>query len=1376
MVVAIVVLAIYVSAGRLLMANVNVYREAILQELNVRFPFTLEARQVSGEWHSFSPVLIFTDLRLSFPDATTAPVELSEGRVSLHVLNSLRSLSLQLNQIVLTDLSLRGTLSEDGNISLKGFSSGGSSPGPGTWLQDFLLNIENISLHNNLLFLTMPNGDERELDFSLLLSRSGSHRQIDARLQSTAGLVVSILAKGVGNPLQPENFSGNVYMDIHTPDLGAAKAMLADGSPPFWAEGELDMQVWGTLDKGLTAVEARLAGTNLQITREDSTSRWPVEKLSLNAHFTDAKDHWVLHASDVKLLQNGVEVQLSQVQLDGKGSAVRARLVDVDLETLNDMASVMDGVPDKLLDALKTLQPRGVLPAAQLSVANIDEPATEWELSANFENIEAQPYKGAPGIVGARGYLKLAPGGGSVVLDSQPLVLDFPTIFREPLQFDELHGTLGISWNEEVFSLSSGLITATAEQGRAKVLFGLDVPLTENVPGIEMDLLVGLEGSHTRYLDSYLPYTLAPSLLNWLDESIGDGQIDQGAFLWRGSLRKEASKMRTVQLAFNATDTALDYHPQWPAVVLQEWVILIDDGAVSMWAERGSLLDSTITQLSVETRINKDKHLLLEVAGNVAGPAADALNVLNDSALTTIVGGTFSQWELEGEFEADLNLALNLSDKQVAPDVNVATRWRDTDVMIVPGKVPLTGMTGAFDYSTASGFTSTGLQGSIWGQGLTATVGQQHPAGTSAYDARASALEIDLATRVAMTDLQAWLPLKPLTLASGETAVAVKVTVAPGESAVLTATSALQGVALDLPQPWRLAPEQTTRLQFQMPLTKGLVPISLNLGEDLALLLNLEEGELQSGVLGINALPGIAQPGVFSIAGHTQLLQVDHWLQFVTEYFGAPDLVSAVSPVSDDDSLDVATLVAAAELGVTPDTETAGDSIVNHGPPVDLPLEVIVDKLLTERLIVMDQQFQNAALSLALKPATWTFSLYCEWLQGSIVLDRREGSTQVILNHLDLDRLVDLDVSKQAGGDSTFKLPAMEVTLKNLYQSEKRLGELSFSLVTQGALLQADNIVGELAKLSLDSEKPAQLKWLQGADGHTELKADLSFADLGETLEYFGYQRMVQTREGEFDVNLRWPGTPIDFSLEEGKGSMLIDMGAGNFPEVPPGASGALKVAGILNLADIVARLSMSGMIESGIPFSEVQGEIYLHSGTMEVARMDVQGAASFQFSGVSEVANESLSGELVAILPVANNLAWVAALAASLPVAAGVYIVSKVFNKQMNRLTSAVYSIEGTWNEPVVRFDRVFDNTSHNNADSAVKKAVEADAAPPLEQGVEEKLLLETPLESKPEGLAESAVEVGAEPAVGSEPTEPEEVGSSEDEKPIAQTQSEAP
>ena len=107
-VLLLVLLAIYVSVGRMFVGNLGTYRTQILQELNARVPFLLEAEKVSGEWYSFTPVIVLTDLRLSIPGGREAPLELSEGRLGVDVFNSLRTRSLQLTRISLTDLSLLG--------------------------------------------------------------------------------------------------------------------------------------------------------------------------------------------------------------------------------------------------------------------------------------------------------------------------------------------------------------------------------------------------------------------------------------------------------------------------------------------------------------------------------------------------------------------------------------------------------------------------------------------------------------------------------------------------------------------------------------------------------------------------------------------------------------------------------------------------------------------------------------------------------------------------------------------------------------------------------------------------------------------------------------------------------------------------------------------------------------------------------------------------------------------------------------------------------------------------------------------------------------------------------------------------------------------
>jgi len=537
-----------------------------------------------------------------------------------------------------------------------------------------------------------------------------------------------------------------------------------------------------------------------------------------------------------------------------------------------------------------------------------------------------------------------------------------------------------------------------------------------------------------------------------------------------------------------------------------------------------------------------------------------------------------------------------------------------------------------------------------------------------------------------MKDLARWLRLDLLDFASGRTAMDIGIRLAPGEPALLTAQSDLRGVSLDLPAPWRKNPEEARELQLEMPLATGRKPLTVNVGEALRLELEIADGGVQGGALGINVDPPAAGNGFLRVTGHSALVQGDEWLDFVRKYIatGAP------TPAAGAD---------AGEPAPPQAGDTAGAGAPRGGVAALSPrLGIRVEDLQADTLVILGQEIEDARLGLEVEPAILNFALDTDWLRASLAVPREGGAHVLDVDYLDLDRLPAFSLDGEGNG-SDLELPRIDVTLGNLFQSDRRLGDLAFELSSAGNVLTLEQISGELAHLRLPPEHPARLVWHRGQDEFTELQARLRFEDLGETLAYLGYERIVETASGSVDLDLNWPAAPQRFALAEGQGSVALDIGAGSFLDASSGAEGALRVVSILNLADIVRRLSLSQMFESGIPFDSVKGEVYLHAGTLEVAYMDVTGGSSFHFSGVSDIASRSLGGELVASLPVANNLPWIAALAASLPVAAGVFVVSQVFNKQVERLSSAVYTIGGTWNDPEVKFDHIFDNTSKSAA-----------------------------------------------------------------------------
>ena len=175
----IVSLAVYVSVGRLLASNLGQYQAEILQELNRFFPFEIDAERVWGEWHSFTPFITLSRLRLGMPGSGAQVMELSEGRMGLDVLASLRTRSLQVTALELRELSLQAELTEEGRLAISGFTGGDGEIGQ--FLRHFLLNVERVTLSDNQLQLSMPGGATHALTLDLQLERQGSRRQIECR-------------------------------------------------------------------------------------------------------------------------------------------------------------------------------------------------------------------------------------------------------------------------------------------------------------------------------------------------------------------------------------------------------------------------------------------------------------------------------------------------------------------------------------------------------------------------------------------------------------------------------------------------------------------------------------------------------------------------------------------------------------------------------------------------------------------------------------------------------------------------------------------------------------------------------------------------------------------------------------------------------------------------------------------------------------------------------------------------------------------------------------------------------------------------------------------------------------------------------------------
>jgi uncharacterized protein YhdP len=186
----------------------------------------------------------------------------------------------------------------------------------------------------------------------------------------------------------------------------------------------------------------------------------------------------------------------------------------------------------------------------------------------------------------------------------------------------------------------------------------------------------------------------------------------------------------------------------------------------------------------------------------------------------------------------------------------------------------------------------------------------------------------------------------------------------------------------------------------------------------------------------------------------------------------------------------------------------------------------------------------------------------------------------------------------------------------------------------------------------------------------------------------------------------------MDITLAKVKGNAKLELNNGSFLPVSAQATGPLRFISIFNLAGLVQRANVNQLFDPGLTFDKATGDLSLEGQRIVINKFAIRnGGGSLDLGGNFDVAREIIDAELTVTLPLVENIPWVAALAGGLPIAAGAYLASRVFEDQVTRLSSGVYSVTGPLNTPEVKFIRVFD--ARRAAEKMGKSTADQSSAP---------------------------------------------------------------
>ena len=120
--------------------------------------------------------------------------------------------------------------------------------------------------------------------------------------------------------------------------------------------------------------------------------------------------------------------------------------------------------------------------------------------------------------------------------------------------------------------------------------------------------------------------------------------------------------------------------------------------------------------------------------------------------------------------------------------------------------------------------------------------------------------------------------------------------------------------------------------------------------------------------------------------------------------------------------------------------------------------------------------------------------------------------------------------------------------------------------------------------------------------------------------------------------------------------------------------------------------------MDEGYAFDELEGTVVFGEGKFDISEpILISGPGSnFKVGGTVDLVSGKLDNDMIVTLPVGKNLPWYAAYSAIVtgPLAgATVYIAQKVFENQIDQMSSAKYQIGGTIDDPDIQFISIFDD-----------------------------------------------------------------------------------
>lgn len=1233
----------------------------------------VKIKRIQASWHFFQPEINFDQVDILNKNAHQSILQIEKMSVFISILKSLWHFDFIPNGMMITGLKIKVVEKNNDHIFIEGFPE-----------QQFQLNTTHlleekdpqssstfaivkwlfqqpffIFRHVSLQYIK---SDQSNLFFDIpeLMIKNGQKHFISGKiiLQQKNPTKISFTCNWFGSQFQPATLDGKIYLSANQFSLGQWLRNISWHGITL-KEGLVRGKLWMTFQQGsLQKVQSVLQASDVNFYSILKKSNKVLRYLSGNFSWSRQENQQIIEGEDVLLnfTKPWFSTNFSILLAKDNTQLFFPKKINIGYLNLYDTQDyILKLIPIFSTDqekVLKQLQMKGSLQDVNLSFNNSNLKIEETAFQAIFSHLSFLPYQSFPGIENISGNIKWNNDlQGELNLNSYHTKIEYSSIFANTLSVNKLIGHLFWQRDKQQWSINATSLQFLNPDIAMTISGNIDIPNNSNK--IKTNLLAYFNVFKVAHINRYLPLKIfAKDLSDWLKKAFLSGQVSSGSAELRGNLSHFPFTQKDPNEKFFITGQLkglkLDFAPDWPLLRDIDAKLTFTGNKMLVEAEHANISGIPLTNIHGEI-LEIGNHSVLNVHSQlIQTNLQDAMKFIHTTPLEKTIGKMFTGIKAFGVAQLDLGLVIPFDDTnktQVKGDLNI----KDAQLNIIPWDLEVNHLSGQLQFNEDSAKAEK-MTAEMFNRPLVLSV-------TTYRKKNIPNIRVTFTNIIDLHDIEDWLKVSFSKMAQGSTEVKGAIDFATNEPIELTLTSQLQGVNLDLPNPYGKKPSIVKPFSMQMLVNNNQslkVKFSYSDLISTALIIDKEKKNyrLKAAALYLGKKyqeKNIDWPQNTGLSIKGEFDQLD-WEKIKNE----------IQPASVS-------------------TETK----------FKLPLSLQSVDITTQTLLIAGQHLNQFNLQALSADKHWDIKIKSKEIIGHI--EAPKVLTRQSIVNADFQRLKLFSSSSTVQNRMNAKtLPSINLAAQNVSLNDLPLGEVHFKVVPSVNGLTIDHLHIFSSNMNLQ----AKGEWTGGErNNRTLLYGKVLSSHVSYLLNSFDFNvRNFIAHKGQINFDLNWPAPPFSPSLAALNGNAKLELGPGRILDVGTSDSAKMDIGrmlSIFSLQSIPRRLSLdfSDVFQKGYSFDSIRGDFHFDKGNAYTRNLEFNGPmAKVGINGRIGLSQKDYDFTLMVTPYVTSSLPVAAAFVGGPLVGLAAFAVNSVIGSQVSKLTAYYYAVTGPWDHPIWR------------------------------------------------------------------------------------------